>query len=497
VNSYRQILHSSSIIGGSSVINIVIGLLRTKVIAVLLGPAGVGLIGLMVSLMSTASAVFSLGFGSVGTRKVAEASGKGDESAVAAARRALFWGTIGLALLGAGGFWLLRDLLAEQVLRDPGASAKVGWLALGVALSVASGSQTALLNGLRRIGDLAKLSIASGLFSTILGVGALLLLKENGLVIFVLSSPISSFILGHWFASRIGKLKEPATPIRELWQQWLAMVRLGSAFMVGGLLVTLGQLVVRTMLQRKLGPEALGHFQAAWTISMTYIGFVLGAMGTDYYPRLTAAIHDHETARRMVNEQTEVALLLAGPVFLLMLGLAPWVIDLLYSSSFDEAITILRWQIMGDLLKVMSWPMGFIILALGDGRTFIFAQSVAISVFVLFIWICLPLFGVQATGIGFLAMYIVQLPLVYFLAMRSIGFKWERRVDVLFIVYIVAMSGVFTISLWSDFASGLLSVVLSILFGVYGFVHIGDKANFGGVAGEIIKSLNKVIGKKI
>lgn len=494
-NSYRQILHSSSIIGGASVINIAIGLVRTKVSAVLLGPAGVGLIGLMVSLMSTASAVSALGFGSVGTRQVAEASGKGDESAVAAARRALFWGTMGLSLVGAGGFWLLRDLLAEQVLHDPGANTKVGWLAIGVALSVASGSQTALLNGLRRIGDLARLSIASGLFSTILGVGALLLMQENGLMIFVLSGPISSFILGHWFANRIGKLKVPATPITVLLQQWRSMAMLGMAFMVSGLVVTVGQLVVRTMVQRKLGAEALGHFQAAWTISMTYIGFVLGAMGTDYYPRLTAAIHDHETARRMVNEQTEVALLLAGPVFLLMEGLAPWVIHLLYARSFDDAITILRWQIMGDLLKVMSWPMGFITLALGDGRKFMFAESVAIAVFVLFIWIDLPLLGVQATGIGFLAMYVVLLPLVYFLAMRSIGFKWDRRVAVLFLVFLIALALVFVLSVWSEFLSGLIGAFLSCVLLIFGLARISAKVNLEGRLGKITHTVNKVIGK--
>ena len=68
--SYRQILRSSSIIGGASVINIVVGLLRIKVAAVLFGPSGVGLIGLLTNLASTASAVAGLGFGNVGTRQI-------------------------------------------------------------------------------------------------------------------------------------------------------------------------------------------------------------------------------------------------------------------------------------------------------------------------------------------------------------------------------------------------------------------------------------------
>ena len=94
-SSYKQILRSSSIIGGASVVNILISLLRTKVVAVVLGPAGVGFIGLLVTLMATASTVASLGFGNVGTRQIAEAVGEDDTAAVAAARRALFWGTLG------------------------------------------------------------------------------------------------------------------------------------------------------------------------------------------------------------------------------------------------------------------------------------------------------------------------------------------------------------------------------------------------------------------
>ena len=70
-NSYRQILRSSSIIGGASAINIVIGLVKMKAVALLLGPAGVGLIGLLTNLVGLVSSVAGLGFGNVGTRQIA------------------------------------------------------------------------------------------------------------------------------------------------------------------------------------------------------------------------------------------------------------------------------------------------------------------------------------------------------------------------------------------------------------------------------------------
>jgi PST family polysaccharide transporter len=63
VASYHRILRSTSIIGGASFVNIAIGVLRSKVLAVLLGPVGVELASLYTGLMGTASTVATMGLG--------------------------------------------------------------------------------------------------------------------------------------------------------------------------------------------------------------------------------------------------------------------------------------------------------------------------------------------------------------------------------------------------------------------------------------------------
>ena len=494
-SSYKQILRSTSIIGGASVINILFSLLRTKVAAMLLGPAGVGMIGLLQSLIATASTVSALGFGNVGTRQIAEAVGENDAAAVAAARRALFWGTLGLAALGAGVFWCLRDVLAVRVLGDANQGTAVGWLAVGVALTVASGSQGALLNGLRRIGDIARVSVLSAVLSTVLGVAALWLWGEGGVLVFVLAGPLASFVLSHWYVSRLPKIQGPRTPLPQLGAQWKTLAKLGTAFMVAGLAVTVGQLVVRVLIQRELGVAALGQFQAAWAISMTYIGFVLGAMGTDYYPRLTAVINDPAAANRLVNEQTEVALLLAGPVLIAMLGLAPWVIHLLYSREFAEAANVLRWQVLGDILKVASWPLGFVILAAGAGRTFMLTESLAIAVFVALTWLGMPLLGIQASGIAFVGMYVVLLPVVYLLARSRTGFAFETRVAWQLVVLVALAAAVFAASVWSEWLGAGLGLLIAAALGVQALARLGRLANVGGPLGRMAATSQRLMEK--
>lgn len=486
-SSYRTILRSSSIIGGAQVINIAVSLVKMKAVAVLFGPAGVGLVGLYMNLVQTASTVSSLGFGNVGTRQIATANAEGGDIAVGQTRRALFWGTMGLALFGAAGFWALSGWIARVILGDPSRANDVAWLSLAVALTVAAGSQGALLAGLRRVGDLARINVLSGLAGAVFGVAALWLWGQSGLLALVLVAPLATFIFGHLYVSWLGPPAGSPAPLPELVREWRVMVRLGSAFMVSGLVTVLGFLVTRTIVQRELGAEALGQFQAAYAIGMTYLGFVLSAMGTDYYPRLTAAIRDRAAAVRLVNEQTEVALLLCAPVLLAMLGLAPWVIHLLYSAEFDPAVEVLRWQLLGDILKVMSWPLGFVILASGAGKTFVLTESLGMGVFVFGVLIGLPLMGVTATGVAFLALYVAYLPLVRWLGGRMIGFRWTRAVRVQALSVIAAAVAVDIAARWSEPLGAVLGLGLALAMGLWALTRLSAMAGAAGRLGRIAR----------
>ena len=491
--SYRRILRTSSITGGASVLNILIGLVRTKAVALLLGPAGLGLISLYTGLMSTAVTMASLGVGAVGARQVAEAVGADDVHALAVVRRAMLWGTLVLALAGGLAVWALRGILADRLLGGAHADL-VGWLAVGVALSVAAGSQGALIQGMRRIGDMARLSVFGAALNTVLGVAVLWRWGSAGLVAYVLIGPLVNFVLGHVFVSRLPRLEHGAVSLDEMAAQWKTLARLGVAFMGAGLAQTLVQLWIRVEVGDALGAGALGHYQAAWLISMQYVGFVLGAMGADYYPRLTAVIGDREAASRLINQQTEVALLISGPIFLAMTGLAPWVIHLLYSADFAPAVEVLRWQILGDVLKVASWPMGFVILAAGDGKTFFVTETLAVLLMGGLVAYFVHPVGLQITGIAFLACYLFLLPLVYVLAHRRIGFGWTSRVVCLCGATFVLCAGVASLSVFFRWAP-VPALLLSIGFGLYAVDRIARLGDMRGPVGALAGGTRKLLAR--
>jgi O-antigen/teichoic acid export membrane protein len=482
--SYHRILKSTSIIGGASFVNIVVGVLRTKVLAVLLGPAGMGLASLYTGLMTTAATMASSGLGPVGTRQIAAASSKDDVRALMVARRALFWGTMLLACAGALVVWSLRSFLAVHALGNASYAGVVGWLSLGVALSVAGASQSALIQGMRRVGDVARLSVYGAIFNTVLGVGLLWRWGKTGLVAYVLIGPAVSFVLGLVYVSRLPKTRVEDISIAELAQEGKVLFLLGVAMVGAGLVGSLAQLWIRIDVARVLGAQSLGQYQAAWTISMQYVTFVLMAMGTDYYPRLTGIIHDHEAARNLVNEQTEIATLLSAPVFIAMMAIAPWVIHLLYAMSFTPAIEILRWQVLGDILKVISWPLGFVILAAGDGKTFFLNECLSWIISAGLIVGLTPVLGLQITGIAYLVMYAVYLPVVYWLARRRIDFRFSRSVFFLSISTFALCVGVGILAIVSRWG-GLLGGAIAIGFAVFSLGRITHMSDLGGPVGRI------------
>ena len=84
----RSALRATAVLSSGSVVQIGVALLVSKVWAVLVGPAGVGLFGLLQSLIGIGTIVASLGVGMGMVRLGAQALGSGDERRAAALHRA-------------------------------------------------------------------------------------------------------------------------------------------------------------------------------------------------------------------------------------------------------------------------------------------------------------------------------------------------------------------------------------------------------------------------
>ena len=206
-----------------------------------------------------------------------------------------------------------------------------------------------------------------------------------------------------------------------------ALLRLGLAFMISSLMTLGVAYIIRITVLHKVGIEATGLYQSAWTLGGMYVGFILQAMAADFYPRLTASINDHPTCNRLVNEQARVGLLLAGPGVLATLTFAPIVIAVLYSARFSASVPILRWICLGATLQVITWPMGFIIVAKGRQNILILSEVGWAIVSLALTWLCVSRFGLNGAGMAFFLSYTFHGVLVYPIVRHLSGFRWSRE----------------------------------------------------------------------
>lgn len=466
-HSYAHILKSSALIGGSSVINIAIGIVRTKAMALLLGPSGFGLMGLYGAIADLAVSFVGMGINSSGVRQIAEAVGSGDTERIATTASILRRTSVVLGIIGAVVLLLFSGQISTFTFGTDQQASAVALLSLAVFFRLVSAGQGALIQGMRRISDLARMGVLGAFFGAVISIVLVYLLGEKGVVPSLVAIAAMSIVTSWWYSRKV-RIRPRAMAFSQVRQEAAALLKIGCTFMASGLLMMGAAYAVRIMVVRMISLEAAGHYQSAWTLGGLYVGFILQAMGADFYPRLTAVAKDNAACNRMVNEQAQISLLLAGPGVLATLTFAPAVIALFYSAEFEAAVEVLRWISLGAALQVITWPMGFIIVAKNEQNVFFLAELAWAVVNVGLTWFCIKSFGVNGAGLAFFGSYVFHWLLIYPIVRRLSGFRWSAantKTCLFFIASttVVFCSGYVLPAFWAAVV-GVLAVVLS---GVY------------------------------
>jgi PST family polysaccharide transporter len=463
--SYQQIIRSTSIVGGATAISILIGLVRIKFFALIVGPAGIGLMGILGGVLSLATTLASLGTNFSGVRHIAAAAE--DNFQRENARRALWLATWPLAL---GGGLLLVVFAKPASIASTGTDAHQAamvLLGLGTFAAVIAGTQAALLQGYRRLGDLARLRVYSLVLATLLSLPLIYVSHYWGAVIAVAIVPLASVLVGALYLRRGARPRPPRAAIADFSSHWRSLIGLGLVVMLTGLLVTGAQVAVRSLIAREAGLNDAGLFQAAFAISATNVALVLTAMAADYFPRLSAVADDGQAVNGLVHQQLRTALLLGGPLLVGLVSTTPLVLTVLYSSAFTEAADLLRWQLLGDFLKLPGWALGFVLVARGDRIAYALIETCFALLFLASTYLLYPRLGLEAAGLGYFVAYAGYSVLMVFACRirHSVSLRAAnlRLLAILFLVlgFLVA------IGRWSDMAAGIMGLIALALFSFY------------------------------
>lgn len=410
--------------GGVAAVTLVFSMVRTKFAAVLIGTTGVGLLANFVAVQVVIATLAGLGIGASAVRDIAKAYADGDRDqigrTVLTLRRAC-WVT---GLLGAGSMAVLSPWLSQLTFGSNDYAWHIAALGLAILFGILQSGQTALLQGSRRIAQLARLQIGAAAGGTLVSLVLFFFFGVDGLVPALVLAAVINLGLAWYFARQV-PVPSVQMSYGESCRNVKSIARLGFAMMFTGLAGSATIYAINALITQEKGMAALGIYSAGFALSGIFVNFVLSAMLSDYYPRLSAASDDNVTLNRLVNEQTEVALLLAVPGLAATLTLAPWMIHIFYTGAFLPAIELLEWFALGCLGRAISWPLGYLLLAKSRGEWHIACEVTAHAMHILLVFLGIRYLGLTGAAVAFFFLSILYTGLVFMVARHLTGFAWN------------------------------------------------------------------------
>lgn len=470
-SSYRSIFKATSLFGGVQVYQILIQIIKSKFVAVLLGPAGVGIMGLYQSGLQLIQQLSSMGLSQSAVRDVSEANGSNDMQRIAktvTVVRKLVWvtGILGLVLVAC-----FSPLLSKTSFGNYDYTIPFIILSVTLLLDQLSAGQRVVLQGLRRLKDLAKCSAFGSTFGLITSVPLYYWLGIEGIVPTLILNSLCTLLLS-WFYSRKIKVEKVRVTPKQTLEQGKLMLVMGVSMSISGILSTVVAYAIRGYIQANGGVEQVGLYQAGFVIMTTYVGMVMNAIATDYYPRLAAINKDNQKCREAVSQQGEIGVMILAPMLTICLVFMPFVLKILYSDKFLAANEYISWACLGMMLRLASWVISFLFVAKAESKLYIINELSANLYYLVFSLIGYKTLGLTGLGIAFALEYIVYFIQCYLIARSRYNFSFSNSFikcyGIQLLLIIACLIIVLTLSGWQKYSIGSMIIVISCYLGIKG-----------------------------
>lgn len=426
-DEYSHVLKYTGVFGGVQGLNVLIGLVRNKFVAMLLGPGGMGLVSLFNTTVQLLSQATNLGISFSAVRHISEYYDAGEtekaEHYVKVVRGwCLLTALVGMLLcIGLGPF------LSNTTFAWGNHTLHFMLLAPAIGMLAITGGETAILKGQRKLGALALVQITAALASLLISVPVYYFFNQAGIVPVIVLMAFVTMCATVWFSWRIFPLRLSGT--RGILGEGMEMVRLGVAFTLAGIVGSAAEMIVRSYLNVVGDLDVLGLYNAGYMISITYAGMVFSAMETDYFPRLSGVNHDVEATNNTVNRQMEVSLLVVAPMLTALIALLPVLIPYLFTSEFVPVVPMAQVTALAMFFKVMTLPVAYITLARGCSMSYLGLETAYYVVLVLLIVFSYEQWGLLGTGIAIVLAHVFDYVMINLYAYKKYGYRTSVTVS--------------------------------------------------------------------
>jgi O-antigen/teichoic acid export membrane protein len=435
-SSYQQILKATSIFGGVQVFNILISIVRSKFIAVLLGPIGIGISGMLSATTGIISSLTNFGLGTSAVRDIAAAHESQNTKRIAIVSNVLnrwVWitGLLGMILTLLLSPWLSYVSFGNY-------EYTIAFLVLSITLLInqLNSGQLVVLQGSRKISLLAKANLAGSLIGLFTTIPLYYVWGIDGIVPALVIAAIVSLMVSYYFRKKVVVEKIRVSKVRSI-AEGKQMLKMGFLISMSGFMTLGFSYLVRLFISHEGSISEVGLYNAGFAIISSYVGLIFTAMGTDYYPRLSAVAHDENKANITINNQIEIALIILGPVIVVFILSIDWIIQLLYTDQFLSLNTMIVWAAVGMFFKAVSWSIGYYFLAKGTSKLFFWNELISNIYITVLNIIGYYYWGLSGLGYSLVLSYFIHLLQVFLFTNIQFNFTLGKNAILILIIQLV------------------------------------------------------------
>ncbi len=366
-----QFLRVTMLLGSVTLINLLVQIVRTKIVALHVGKAGMAVIAQMADWQALLATYVLLGTEQGLVALSADAWAQGSYASIhrllrLVRRKVAPMVAVVLLVLALASPWLMPALSGLNSTVWAGAA---GTLSLLLQLWVRP--RQSVLNGAKAFGLVARSRLIESLTAVAMVIPLVLAFGLPGALWSLAAVHVSSLIGTAWvwrqFALPAAVDAPPASADADATDMRTLRQFAGALLISGGAASLLGLLLRRRIIDL-LGLEQAGLYQVAYALTLQYLGLVLGAMSAYSFPSYRTASQQPGQLGVEVNQTLRSVLLLVTPIIIGLLTARELLIWLLFSREYVGAADLLQIQLVGDLFKVVAWATGLTVLASGRVR---------------------------------------------------------------------------------------------------------------------------------
>lgn len=457
-SEYKNIFKSTFLFGFVQIFNILTKVLLNKAAAVFLGTEGIGLIGIFQSISEMLKTFFGLGVSQSAVRDVSKANkdaNKEEFSTIITVTHKIIWFT---SLIGAIFTFVFSSYLSIWSFGDESYTFAFMLLSIVIFFNIIADGQLSILTGMRQLRSLAKATIFGSFIGLLAGLPSYYFLGTDGIVPTLLVVALSLIVFSTYYVKKI-EYEKVKVSFKEIFSKSSNMIKMGIALMYVSFLGFASDYIIKIYIGNASSLEMVGIYQAGITIVTGYFGIVITAMSTDYYPRISAVHDDNKKLEEEMNRQSEMGLLLIGPLVVLFLFLIEFFISFLYTSDFLLAIDYIVYALFGTIIIICSNSMGMILLAKQNSKVFIIYVTISRISSILFLFYSFKFFGMIGLGIATLVIALLNLYLLTIILNKLYSIKFNSTT-----IYLLVYT--FVISFSCVIIQNLDDLILKTVFGI-------------------------------